>query len=74
MRLKLYRIIILQFKADGSETCVSWDFSLRDWTEKGCTAKVSEDGIITCTCNHLTNFAVLMVCSMCIITISIILL
>ena len=51
----------MQFKADGSEVCVSWDFSLQDWTGKGCTANISEDGIVTCTCNHLTNFAVLVV-------------
>ena len=41
--------------------CVSWDFTLRDWTTEGCTTIVGEDGVVTCNCNHLTNFAVLVV-------------
>ena len=45
----------------GSEKCVSWDFSLQDWTRKGCRTSVSQSGTVTCTCNHLTNFAVLVV-------------
>ena len=41
--------------------CVSWDFTLQDWITDGCTTLVGEDGIVTCNCNHLTNFAVLVV-------------
>ena len=41
--------------------CVSWDFTLRDWTTEGCTTIFGEDGVVTCNCNHLTNFAVLVV-------------
>ena len=45
----------------GSEMCVSWDFMLRDWIPNGCTTIVGQDGVVTCSCNHLTNFAVLVV-------------
>ena len=41
--------------------CVSWSFALREWTPEGCTTSVNQDGIVTCSCNHLTNFAVLVV-------------
>lgn len=44
----------------GSETCVSWDFDLQDWTLRGCNTTVGQDGVV-CHCNHLTNFAVLVV-------------
>ena len=41
--------------------CATWDFTRRDWITVGCTTITGEDGIITCECNHLTNFAVLVV-------------
>ena len=45
--------------------CVSWDFSLRDgigdWDEAGCELESAGSDGITCYCNHLTNFAVLVV-------------
>ena len=45
--------------------CVFWDFSLKngngDWSQTGCTYKGMKDGIVTCHCSHLTNFAILMV-------------
>ena len=41
--------------------CVSWNFTLQDWTPEGCTTNVSIDGVVTCSCDHLTNFAVLVV-------------
>ncbi|XP_015748569.1 PREDICTED: adhesion G-protein coupled receptor D1-like [Acropora digitifera] len=31
-----------------------------DWSRKGCSLEKSDDNKIICTCNHLTNFAVLM--------------
>ncbi|XP_033116035.1 adhesion G-protein coupled receptor G4-like [Anneissia japonica] len=47
--------------------CVYWNFNLRngvgDWAEDGCElVNVLDDGSVECHCNHLTNFAVLMVC------------
>ncbi len=45
----------------GSEKCVSWDFDRQDWTNRGCKTSADQDGTVTCSCSHLTNFAVLMV-------------
>ncbi|XP_030830267.1 adhesion G-protein coupled receptor G6 [Strongylocentrotus purpuratus] len=43
--------------------CVYWDFDLRDgvgdWSDNGCTLSDVRGDSITCSCNHLTNFAVL---------------
>ncbi|KAM9396839.1 adhesion G-protein coupled receptor G7-like isoform 1-T1 [Salvelinus alpinus] len=40
--------------------CVSWNYTLKDWSTFGCSkANHSEDGL-RCFCNHTTNFAVLM--------------
>ena len=54
-------VIITQLIVQGTETCVSWDFTLQDWVSDGCNTTIGEGGVITCTCNHLTNFAVLVV-------------
>ncbi|XP_072030118.1 adhesion G-protein coupled receptor G2-like [Amphiura filiformis] len=47
----------------NTSKCVYWDFSKRngigDWAEDGCELMSAESGKITCHCNHLTNFAVL---------------
>ena len=52
----------MQFMRAGSEKCVTWDFGMNDWSTEGCSLNAtSSDGIVTCTCNHLTNFAVLVV-------------
>ncbi len=42
--------------------CASYDFSISDWTTDGCDTTV-EGGVITCTCDHLTNFGALVVSS-----------
>ncbi|XP_070968260.1 adhesion G-protein coupled receptor G7-like [Oncorhynchus clarkii lewisi] len=40
--------------------CVSWNYTLKDWSTFGCSkVNHSEDGL-QCFCNHTTNFAVLM--------------
>ena len=49
------------FLMSGSEVCVSWDFNLSDWTSRGCRTSVGRNGTILCTCDHLTNFAVIVV-------------
>ncbi|XP_030847138.1 adhesion G-protein coupled receptor G6-like [Strongylocentrotus purpuratus] len=42
-------------------TCVSYDFDNNQWSTRGCE-KTSNGSIdrITCECNHLTNFGILM--------------
>ena len=48
-----------------SAACVFWDFGLKrglgDWSGDGCYYKGTTDGLVTCNCNHLTNYAILMV-------------
>ena len=45
--------------------CVSYDFNDADgnWTTKGCMLMSvdNKDGVVTCQCDHLTNFGVLVV-------------
>ena len=52
----------------GSERCVSWDFNADggrgNWTSEGCETISLVDGVATCECNHLTNFAILVVSMM----------
>ncbi|KAL5248166.1 hypothetical protein ACHWQZ_G017369 [Mnemiopsis leidyi] len=46
-------------------TCKFYNISIQNWSEEGCTTQISynkERGSyeVTCSCNHLTSFAVLM--------------
>lgn len=43
------------------KSCVYWNVTKRVWTDKGCKLNHSNDvdSTYTCTCNHLTNFALL---------------
>ena len=45
--------------------CVFWDFNLNNgfgnWNTYGCILSVSKNSIYTCTCNHTTEFAILIV-------------
>lgn len=46
--------------------CGFWNFSEASWSHEGCTFQgLQEDGRIICHCDHLTNFAMLMV-SLCV--------
>ena len=36
-----------------------------EWTPAGCVTEVNQEGVVTCNCNHLTNFAVLVVSILC---------
>ncbi|XP_043962767.1 mucin-17-like [Gambusia affinis] len=44
--------------------CVFWNFSLLDnlgaWDDQGCTFVSDINDTVTCTCNHLTSFSILM--------------
>ncbi|XP_028411957.1 adhesion G-protein coupled receptor G2-like [Dendronephthya gigantea] len=44
-----------------STLCSYWEFSIGDWSQDGCKfERVLEDGRVLCSCNHFTNFAMLM--------------
>ena len=65
-RLPLTISSLQEIMRPGSEVCVSWDFDAAggqgNWTRVGCkTQKTDDPNIIRCICNHLTNFAVLVV-------------
>jgi len=49
-----------------SPRCAFYDYDrqsrgLSAWSTDGCTTIISETGLVSCQCNHLTNFAILMV-------------
>ncbi|KAK2857244.1 hypothetical protein Q5P01_005979 [Channa striata] len=39
--------------------CVFWNYSLDDWSTAGCSKGNASGGVLTCFCNHTTNFAAL---------------
>ncbi|XP_073087862.1 adhesion G-protein coupled receptor G7 isoform X2 [Manis javanica] len=43
-----------------SYACVYWNFYKKDWDTYGCQKVSSTDKFLNCSCNHTTNFAVLM--------------
>ncbi|XP_076434800.1 adhesion G-protein coupled receptor G6-like [Babylonia areolata] len=49
---------------ESSSQCVFWDFKLQeghgDWSSEGCRLHGVVSGRVTCVCDHLTNFALLM--------------
>ncbi|XP_076078431.1 uncharacterized protein LOC143048571 [Mytilus galloprovincialis] len=45
---------------DPKISCGYWNFSARSWANSGCYLQQTESNVSTCTCNHLTNFAILM--------------
>ncbi|KAI8520250.1 G-protein coupled receptor [Branchiostoma belcheri] len=59
----LYHPVQVNFRrlTTGTPICVFWDTSANDWSREGCRLASDQHDIITCECNHLTNFAVLMV-------------
>ncbi|XP_071806561.1 uncharacterized protein [Asterias amurensis] len=48
---------------DGSRTCSFWTAATNDsdgyWSDEGCKRAFMNDTHVTCSCDHLTNFAVL---------------
>ncbi|XP_048590190.1 adhesion G protein-coupled receptor L2 isoform X2 [Nematostella vectensis] len=54
------------FTGEVQRSCAFWKFatsspsSSGSWSTDGCTAVSSDNHVTTCSCNHLTNFAILM--------------
>ena len=48
----------------GNPQCVFWNFTLFDrlggWDSEGCEVTEFVNGTVTCNCNHLTSFSILM--------------
>ncbi|XP_078799014.1 adhesion G protein-coupled receptor F5 isoform X2 [Oryzias latipes] len=48
----------------SSPKCVYWNFSLFNglggWDTEGCFLVYNENGTVSCSCNHLTSFSILM--------------
>ncbi|KAJ8367321.1 hypothetical protein AAFF_G00321050 [Aldrovandia affinis] len=40
--------------------CVFWNYTLEDWSTFGCVKTNSTPGTLGCSCNHTTNYAMLM--------------
>lgn len=40
--------------------CAFWDYTTADWSDEGCRVIHYNRSHVTCQCDHLTNFAVLM--------------
>lgn len=57
--------IALESTLDGdknSTLCSFWNFSIGNWSQEGCRFdRVLPDGRLLCNCDHLTNFAMLLV-------------
>ncbi|KAM4521798.1 uncharacterized protein PAE49_001773 [Odontesthes bonariensis] len=47
-----------------NQQCVFWNFTLLDnlgaWDDKGCQVESHTNNTVTCSCNHLTSFSLLM--------------
>ena len=48
----------------GKSVCVYWDFELNHnyggWSTEGCITESSSEDVVTCSCDHLTSFALLL--------------
>ncbi|XP_072050044.1 uncharacterized protein [Amphiura filiformis] len=54
--------VIIEFtvsETDREVQCVFWDFDILNWSTSGCESTSYINNRVTCHCNHLTNFAVL---------------
>ncbi|XP_038818533.1 adhesion G-protein coupled receptor F1-like [Salvelinus namaycush] len=51
-------------KTLANPQCVFWNFNLfkglGGWDDKGCKLQSDKNGTVTCHCNHLTSFSILM--------------
>jgi hypothetical protein len=51
--------ITFPFSTGDAPICVFWNFTLTAWDTRGCESELNGE-TITCFCNHLTHFAVLL--------------
>ncbi|KAK3585642.1 hypothetical protein CHS0354_004562, partial [Potamilus streckersoni] len=46
-------------RTEHSRLCTYWNVGIKSWSTDGCRQVVKNQSHTTCSCNHLTNFAVL---------------
>ena len=51
---------LLHHENVSNPICAFWDYTTHDWSDEGCLVLSFNRSHVTCKCNHLTNFAVLM--------------
>lgn len=44
----------------SNPVCVFWDYTTASWSNEGCVVAAHNKSHVTCECDHLTNFAVIM--------------
>ncbi|XP_044145228.1 adhesion G protein-coupled receptor F5 isoform X2 [Bufo gargarizans] len=44
----------------NNATCVFWNFAIHDWDSSGCHPENNSSTMVTCVCDHLTSFSILM--------------
>ncbi|XP_062323019.1 adhesion G protein-coupled receptor F5-like isoform X2 [Osmerus eperlanus] len=47
-------------KSLANVQCVFWSFDLEGWNDEGCHLQSDDNETVTCNCNHLTSFSILM--------------
>ncbi|XP_075717079.1 adhesion G protein-coupled receptor F5 [Rhinoderma darwinii] len=57
--------IVMDFKKNDTElnktACVFWNFTIQNWDGTGCRSEFNNDSsMVTCVCDHLTSFSILM--------------
>lgn len=66
--VKLQNPVVINFvgiqENQSTAICVYWDYNINSrgggWSKDGCELASHRNDTVTCECNHLTNFAVLM--------------
>ncbi|XP_064639233.1 adhesion G-protein coupled receptor D1-like [Lineus longissimus] len=54
------RIIFKSSKHDHPRNCFYWNFTQNMWNQDGCRKSDENVSHVTCECDHMTNFAILM--------------
>lgn len=59
-----FQTVTVEYHISGTERCVFWDYSLNNkdggWSTEGCVLRNRTGNCLICSCDHMTNFAILM--------------
>ena len=59
----IYDALFVLLQYNGTPACVFFDMETQMWSNRGCELVEVLNDNVYCQCNHLTSFAILMVCS-----------